>query len=202
MGKISIERDAGGVKGLCVITPQRYGDSRGWFMETYNQADLLAEGLEYMFVQDNHSLSTKGVLRGMHFQKNHPQAKLIRVSRGEVFDVVVDLREGSPTFGKWHGEILSADNAKQMLIPRGFAHGFLTLSDYAEFCYKCDEYYHPEDEGGVIWNDPEIGIEWPGVVGDYSAAADASGCSLTDGTPLILSEKDKKWLRLKETFSK
>jgi len=190
MGKISIERNAGGIKGLYVITPQRYGDSRGWFMETYNLGDLAVEGLEYTFVQDNQSLSTKGVLRGMHFQKEYPQAKLIRVSRGEVFDVVVDLREGSPTYGKWHGEILNADNAKQMLVPKGFAHGFLTLSDYAEFCYKCDEYYHPEDEGGIIWNDPSIGIKWPLQVCEHGILC------MDDGTEITLSDKDRKLPKL------
>ena len=132
MGKISIERNVGGIEGLHVITPQRYGDDRGWFMENYNQKDLLAEGLDYKFVQDNESLSSKAVLRGMHFQIKYPQAKLIRVSRGAVLDVVVDMREGSPTYGKWHGEILREDNARQLLVPRGFAHGFLTLSDYAK----------------------------------------------------------------------
>ena len=190
MGKIIIERDRGDIKGLHVITPHRYGDSRGWFMETYNRADLLAEGLDYSFVQDNQSLSTKGVLRGMHFQRNYPQAKLIRVTRGVVFDVVVDLRDGSSTYGSWHGEILSADNARQMLVPKGFAHGFLTLSDYAEFNYKCDDYYHPDDEGGFVWNDPTVGIEWPVIQLKNGTAG------LQDGTELILSEKDINLPRL------
>lgn len=190
MGRISIEKDRGDIKGLHIITPQRYGDSRGWFMETYNRKDLLAGGIEMVFVQDNQSFSSKGVLRGMHFQKEHPQAKLIRVTRGEVLDVVVDLREGSETYGKWHGEILSADNARQILVPKGFAHGFLTLSDYAEFCYKCDEYYYPEDEGGFIWNDPAVGIDWPVVT-----AQDGS-LRMEDGTEIILSEKDRNLARL------
>ena len=190
MGKISIEKDKDGIKGLHIITPCRYGDSRGWFMETYNQKDLSAEGIEIVFVQDNQSLSTKGVLRGMHFQKEHPQAKLIRVTRGEVFDVVVDLRENSGTYGKWHGEILSAENARQILVPKGFAHGFLTLSDYAEFSYKCDDFYHPEDEGGFIWNDPSVGIEWPVVTGEKGELC------MEDGTEIILSEKDRNLMRL------
>lgn len=190
MSKISIERDVKGIEGLCIITPKRFGDSRGWFMESYNRRDLLAEGIDYEFVQDNQSLSKKGVLRGMHFQINHPQTKLIRVVRGEVFDAVVDLREGSPTYGKWHGELLSAENGKQMLVPKGFAHGFLTLSEHAEFFYKCDEYYHPEDEGGFIWNDPSVGIDWPEIVeknGEYY---------LQDGTKITISDKDKKLTKL------
>lgn len=184
MGKLIVEKSVGGIEGLHVITPYRHGDSRGWFMETYNNADLLSAGIEYNFVQENHSLSAKGVLRGMHFQKEHPQAKLIRVIRGEVFDVAVDMRTGSPTYGKWHSEILSADNGKQMLVPKGFAHGFLTLTDYAEFCYKCDDYYHPEDESGFIWDDPSIGIEWPLV------KSEQGGLCMKDGTTIILSEKD------------
>ena len=145
-----------------------------------------------MFVQDNQSCSTKGVLRGLHFQKQFPQTKLVRVIKGAVFDVAVDLRSGSPTYGKWHGEILAEENKKQFLIPRGFAHGFLVLSDIAEFCYKCDDFYHPNDEGGLAWNDPSIGIVWPGVVGSYSGSASAAGYSLDD-IPLNLSEKDQKW---------
>ena len=162
---------------------------------------MKAEGISIRFVQDNQSCSLKGVLRGLHFQKQFPQSKLVRVIRGTVFDVAVDLRKDSSTYGQYHGEILSAENRKQFLIPRGFAHGFLVLSDIAEFCYKCDDFYHPNDEGGLAWNDPEIGIEWPNVVGDYSGNANASGYSLTDGTPLILSEKDQKWQGIKNTFS-
>ena len=152
-----------------------------------------------MFVQDNQSCSTKGVLRGLHFQKQFPQTKLVRVIKGAVFDVAVDLRLGSPTYGKWHGEILTEENKKQFLIPRGFAHGFLVLSDIAEFCYKCDDFYHPNDEGGLAWNDPSIGIVWPGVVGTFSGSASAAGYSL-DGVPLNLSEKDQKWKGIGETF--
>ena len=150
-------------------------------------------GLEIVFVQDNQSMSTKGVLRGLHYQINHPQTKLVRVIEGSVFDVAVDLRNGSKTYGQWHGEILSEENKKQFLIPRGFAHGFLVLTETAEFCYKCDDFYHPNDEGGMAWNDPEIGIVWPGVVGEYKGSASAEGYSF-DGVSLNLSDKDQKWL--------
>ena len=146
-------------------------------------------------------MSTKGVLRGLHFQKKFPQTKLVRVIKGTVYDVAVDLRRSSPTYGKYHGEILTADNKKQYLIPRGFAHGFLVLSDEAECCYKCDDYYHPNDEGGLAWNDPDIGIVWPDVVGAYPGSADASGYTLSDGAPLIMSNKDQKWLGIKNTFT-
>ena len=145
-------------------------------------------------------MSVKGVLRGLHFQKSFPQTKLVRVIKGTVYDVAVDLRQGSPTFGKYHGEILTADNRKQYLIPRGFAHSFLVLSDEAEFCYKCDDFYHPNDEGGLAWNDPEIGIEWPELIGSYPGSASAAGYMLSDGHPLVLSDKDQKWLGLKATF--
>lgn len=201
MGQIKVTRNVDGIEGLCVIEPTVHGDSRGYFMETYNENDMKAEGINIRFVQDNQSCSLKGVLRGLHFQKQFPQSKLVRVIRGTVFDVAVDLRKDSSTYGQYHGEILSAENRKQFLIPRGFAHGFLVLSDIAEFCYKCDDFYHPNDEGGLAWNDPEIGIEWPNVVGDYSGNANASGYSLIDGTPLILSEKDQKWKGIKYTFS-
>ena len=166
-------------------------------METYSQRDMLEAGIDITFVQDNQSMSTKGVLRGLHFQKNFPQTKLVRVIKGEVFDVAVDLRKGSETYGKWYGVILSEENKKQFLIPRGFAHGFLVLSDIAEFCYKCDDFYHPNDEGGLAWNDPEIGVEWPEIVGEYQGTADSEGYTLKDGTPLNLSDKDKKWDGLK-----
>ena len=159
--------------GMYVIEPKRYDDRRGYSMEIYKKADFDAAGLAYDFVQDNQSGSRKGVLRGLHFQRTHPQAKLVHVLRGAVFDVAVDLRKGSGTYGEWTGVLLSDENRKQLLIPRGFAHGFLVMSDYAEFAYKCDDFYHPEDEGGVIWNDPDIGVEWP-----------------EDGE-IILSEKDK-----------
>ena len=169
-------------------------------METFSQKDMYEAGLYISFVQDNQSMSTKGVLRGLHFQKSFPQTKLVRVIKGTVYDVAVDLRMGSPTYGKYHGEILTANNKKQYLIPRGFAHGFLVLSDEAEFCYKCDDFYHPNDEGGLAWNDPEIGIKWPEVIGEYPGSADASGYKLKDGSPLILSDKDQKWMGLKNTF--
>lgn len=185
MGQIKVEKNVGGIEGLCVINPAVHGDSRGYFMETYNENDMKEAGLNYVFVQDNQSMSTKGVLRGLHFQKQYPQTKLVRVVRGEVFDVAVDIRDGSETFGKWYGVLLSAENKKQFLIPRGFAHGFLVLSNEAEFCYKCDDFYHPNDEGGIAWNDPEIGIIWPEV----------------DGI-LNLSEKDKSWKTLNEAINK
>ena len=199
MGQISVEKNVGGIEGLCVITPAVHGDARGYFMETYNAADMWEAGLDITFVQDNQSMSTKGVLRGLHFQKEFPQCKLVRVVRGAVYDVAVDLREGSTTFGKWYGVELSAENKKQFLIPRGFAHGFLVLSDEAEFCYKCDDFYHPNDEGGLAWNDPEIGIQWPKLEGEYKGTASAEGYTI-DGTPLNLSEKDQKWLGIKDTF--
>ena len=200
MGQIKVEYNVGGINGLCVIEPAIHGDSRGYFMETYNANDMREAGLDILFVQDNQSMSTKGVLRGLHFQKKYPQTKLVRVIKGVVYDVAVDLREYSSTFGKYHGELLSEDNKKQFLVPRGFAHGFLVLSETAEFCYKCDDFYHPNDEGGLAWNDPEIGIEWPEIIGDYPGSADASGYTLTDGTPLNLSEKDQKWSGIRDTF--
>lgn len=200
MGQIQVEKNVGGIAGLCVIQPTVHGDSRGYFMETYSQRDMAEAGLDIPFVQDNQSMSTKGVLRGLHFQKHYPQTKLVRVIRGSVFDVAVDLRSGSATYGKWYGVELTEENKKQFLIPRGFAHGFLVLSDEAEFCYKCDDFWHPNDEGGMAWNDPEIGIEWPQVRGAYPGTACAQGYTLADGTPLNLSEKDQHWLGLKDTF--
>ncbi|MBR2586911.1 dTDP-4-dehydrorhamnose 3,5-epimerase [Candidatus Saccharibacteria bacterium] len=170
------------IKDVYIITPKVFGDSRGYFMETFSDKDFKSAGLNYTFVQDNQSSSTKGVLRGLHFQKTHPQAKLVRVLNGEVFDVAVDLREGSETYGKYVGVILSGDNKKQLLIPRGFAHGFLVLSDTAEFAYKCDEFYHPEDEGGLPFDDPEIKIDWPSLDVEYK-----------------LSEKDQKHPPLKDS---
>jgi dTDP-4-dehydrorhamnose 3,5-epimerase len=149
------------IDGVVIVEPKVFGDSRGYFMETYNKTDFDKAGLVYDFVQDNQSKSHKGVLRGLHFQIHHPQAKLVRVVSGEVFDVAVDLRKGSKTYGKWVGVTLSAENKKMFMIPRGFAHGFVVLSDTAEFVYKCDEFYHPEDDGGIMWNDPDIGIVWP-----------------------------------------
>ena len=190
MGQMTVEKNAGGIPGLCVITPAVHGDDRGYFMETYSQRDMAEAGLDITFVQDNQSMSTKGVLRGLHYQINYPQTKLVRVIQGAVFDVAVDLRPGSETYGKWYGIELTAENKKQFLIPKGFAHGFLVLSQTAEFCYKCDEFYHPGDEGGIAWNDPMIGIRWPGVEGAYPGSASAQGYFL-DGTPLKLSQKDQ-----------
>ncbi|MCH5270427.1 MAG: dTDP-4-dehydrorhamnose 3,5-epimerase [Lachnospiraceae bacterium] len=180
MGKLTVETCI--IEGVKIITPQVFGDERGYFTETYNYNDYKAAGIDQIFVQDNQSASKRGVLRGLHFQKEFPQDKLVRVIKGEVFDVVVDLRPGSATFGQWYGEILSEVNKKQLFVPKNFAHGFLVLSDYAEFCYKCSDFYHPGDEGGIIWNDAEIGIKWP----------------LQEGAELIFSEKDTKWGSLKE----
>lgn len=197
MGQIAVEKNVNGIEGLCVITPTVHGDSRGYFMETYSQRDMAEVGLKISFVQDNQSMSTKGVLRGLHFQKLYPQTKLVRVINGTVFDVAVDIRRGSKTYGKWHGEILSKENNKQFLIPRGFAHGFLVLSEYAEFCYKCDDFYHPNDEGGIAWNDPQLGIVWPKLEGRYNGTASSDGY-MVNGTPLILSDKDQKWAGIKD----
>lgn len=193
MGQIKVEKNAGGIEGLCVIEPAVHGDARGYFMETYNQKDMEEEGLTMNFVQDNQSSSVKGVLRGLHFQKEFPQGKLIRVIKGHVFDVAVDVRKSSRTYGKWYGIDLTDENKKQFYIPEGFAHGFLVLSDIAEVCYKCTDYYHPGDEGGIAWNDPEIEVAWPGVLGEYRGSASAEGYRLADGTALRLSEKDQLW---------
>lgn len=182
MGKITVTPCD--IEGLYVIEPTVFKDERGYFVETYNQNDMKEAGLDMVFVQDNQSMSTRGVLRGLHFQKQFPQGKLVRVVRGKVFDVAVDLRSDSKTYGKWFGVELSAENMKQFYIPEGFAHGFLVLSDEAEFCYKCTDFYRPGDEGGLAWNDPEIGVEWP----------------LEEGVDLIISEKDQKWKGLKDTF--
>ena len=181
MAQIKVTHNLSGIEGLCLmIEPTVHGDARGYFYETYNQKDMEEAGFTYSFVQDNQSCSVKGVLRGLHFQIRYPHTKLVRVISGSVFDVAVDLRNGSPSYGRWHGEILTAENKKQFLIPKGFAHGFLVLSDMAEFCYKCDDFYHPNDEGGIIWNAPQIGIAWP-VEGLEN---------------LIMSDKDKKWPEL------
>lgn len=193
MGQIKVEKNVGGIEGLCVIEPAIHGDNRGYFMETYSQRDMEEAGLYITFVQDNQSMSTKGVLRGLHFQKTYPQTKLVRVIKGVVFDVAVDLRANSDTFGKWYGIELTEENKKQFLIPKGFAHGFLVLSDVAEFCYKCDDFYHANDEEGLAWNDPEIDIKWPGVVGEYRGCASAVGYILQDGVQLNISDKDQKW---------
>ena len=199
MGQITVEKNVDGIEGLCIITPAVHGDARGYFLETYSQRDMAEMGIDVVFVQDNQSMSTKGVLRGLHFQKQYPQTKLVRVIKGEVFDVAVDLRADSPTYGRYHGELLTEENKKQFLIPRGFAHGFLVLSDTAEFCYKCDDFYHPNDEGGMAWNDPEIGIQWPKLEGIYHGTASAEGYTV-DGVALNLSDKDQKWLGIKDTF--
>ena len=198
MGQIKVTQAP--IKGLYIVEPSVHGDSRGYFVETYNQRDMDEAGLNMRFVQDNQSSSTKGVLRGLHFQKAYPQGKLVRAIRGEVFDVAVDLRQGSETFGKWYGLVLSEENHKQFYISEGFAHGFLVLSDIAEFCYKVTDFWHPGDEGGLAWNDPEIGIEWPQLVGSYQGSADASGYTLSDGTALNLSEKDQKWPGIREGY--
>ena len=182
MGKITVTPCD--IEGLYVIEPTVFKDERGYFVETYNQNDMKEAGLDMVFVQDNQSMSTRGVLRGLHFQKQFPQGKLVRVVRGKVFDVAVDLRSDSKTYGKWFGVELSAENMKQFYIPEGFAHGFLVLSDEAEFCYKCTDFYHPGDEGAIGWKHTEIGVEWP----------------LEEGVDLIISEKDQKWKGLKDTF--
>lgn len=169
------------IKGVYEIEVKKYGDNRGYFMESYKESDFKAAGLDYIFIQDNQSRSKYGVLRGLHFQKHYPQAKLVRCIEGKVYDVCVDLRKGSPTYGKYHGVILDAEKGNLFMIPRGFAHGFLVLSETATFCYKCDEIYHPEDESGIIWNDPEIGIDWP-----YTE-------------DILLSEKDQRYKNLSES---
>lgn len=193
MGQITVEKNVGGIEGLCVITPAVHGDERGYFMETYNERDMKEAGFDIDFVQDNQSMSVKGVLRGLHFQKNYPQCKLVRAVKGCVFDVAVDLREGSKTYGKWYGVELSEENRKQFLIPENFAHGFLVLSDVAEFCYKVNDFWHPNDEGGLAWNDQAIGIVWPQVTGKYNGTPSAEGYVMEDGTQLTLSDKDQKW---------
>ena len=198
MGQIKIVKAP--IEGLYVIEPAVHGDSRGYFSETYNQRDMQEAGLNMVFVQDNESMSTKGLLRGLHFQKEFPQGKLVRVIKGAVFDVAVDLRADSPTYGKWYGIELTEENHKQFYISEGFAHGFLVLSDEAKFCYKVTDFYHPGDEGGLAWNDPEIGIEWPQLVGEYKGSPSGEGYTLSDGTPLNLSDKDQKWSGIKETF--
>lgn len=198
MGQITVTECP--IKGLYIIEPAVHGDARGYFMETYNLRDMQEAGLDMNFVQDNQSMSVKGVLRGLHYQKQYPQGKLVRAIKGRVFDVAVDLRTGSETYGKWYGVELSAENKKQFYISEGFAHGFLVLSDEAEFCYKVTDFYHPGDEGGLAWNDPAIGIEWPEVIGEYAGNASAEGYTLSDGTPLNLSDKDQKWAGIETAF--
>ena len=180
MGKFAVETCH--IDGLKVITPTVFGDERGYFMETYQYNDFKEIGIDMEFVQDNQSASKKGVLRGLHYQLHYPQDKLVRVIKGEVFDVAVDMREGSATYGKWFGIKLTEENKKMFFIPKGFAHGFLVLSEYAEFVYKCTDFYHPNDEGGVLWNDEEIGIDWP----------------IEKDMKLTLSDKDTKWGKLSE----
>ena len=199
MGQIKVTKCP--IEGLYIIEPAVHGDNRGYFMETYSQRDMAEAGLNMVFVQDNQSMSVKGVLRGLHFQKEYPQGKLVRAIKGRVFDVAVDLRAGSETYGKWYGVELTEENKKQFYISEGFAHGFLVLSDTAEFCYKVTDFYHPGDEGGLAWNDPAIGIQWPELQGEYAGSASAEGYTLSDGTPLNLSDKDQKWLGLGETFA-
>ena len=182
MAKITVEKCP--IDGLFIITPAVFGDERGYFTETYNKRDMEEFELNMEFVQDNQALSKKGVLRGLHFQKEHPQGKLVRVLFGEVFDVAVDLRKNSPTFGKWFGVLLSGENMKQFYISEGFAHGYLVLSDSAVFAYKCTDFYHPNDEGGIMYNDADIAVEWP----------------IPEGMELTVSEKDKKWPGFKDAF--
>lgn len=195
MGQIKVTKAP--IEGLYVIEPTVHTDSRGYFMETYNQREMQEAGLTMHFVQDNQSRSTKGVLRGLHFQKQYPQGKLVWVIRGSVFDVAVDMRKGSKTYGQWYGMELTEENKKQFYISEGFAHGYLVLSDAAEFCYKVTDFWHPGDEGGIAWNDPDIGIDWPQLTGEYQGTASAKGYRMEDGTGLILSEKDELWQRLK-----
>lgn len=198
MGQIKVTKAP--IEGLYIIEPAIHGDKRGYFMETYNKRDMEEAGLNLNFVQDNQSMSQKGVLRGLHFQKQFPQGKLVRVIKGCVFDVAVDLRKNSETYGKWFGVELTEENRKQFYISEGFAHGFLVRSETAEFCYKVTDFYHPSDDCGLAWNEPTIGIDW-GIQGEYNGTASAEGYTLPDGTPLLLSDKDQKWVNLKDTFS-
>lgn len=191
MGKILVEETP--LKGVYVIEPHVFGDERGYFFESYNERDFQTYGLEMRFVQDNQSMSAKGVLRGMHFQKQYAQGKLVRTLVGSVYDVVVDIRPGSETFGKWFGVELSEENHRQLYIKPGFAHGYLALTNKAVFAYKTTDYYHPEDEGGLLWNDPEIGIQWPGV----EQGPDGS-LRLQDGTALTINERDRRWPTLQQ----
>lgn len=188
------------IEGLKIIEPDVLGDGRGYFFEAFNLKNLEEVGIRFHFVQENQSLSAKGVIRGLHFQKQFPQAKLARVLRGSVFDVAVDVRPASKTYGKWYGTILSEENKRMFLIPEGFAHGLMSLEEGSVFCYKCSDYYHPGDEGGIAWNDPEVGIVWPGIQGEYTGTASALGYCMSDGSPLILSEKDQKWQPLSKAF--
>lgn len=199
MGQIIVTKCP--IEGLYIIEPAVHGDNRGYFMETYSQRDMHEAGLDMVFVQDNQSMSKKGVLRGLHYQKEHPQGKLVRVIRGRVFDVAVDIRVGSKTYGQWFGVELSEENKKQFYVSEGFAHGFLVLSDEAEFCYKVTDFYQPEDEAGLVWNDPDIGIKWPDVVGEYNGTGSVTGYRMADGTKLNINERDQKWGTLKQLKS-
>lgn len=186
MGQMKIIRCP--IEGLAVIEPRIFGDERGYFFESYNERDMVAAGLGMRFVQDNESMSRRGVLRGLHFQRQHPQGKLVRVLQGCVYDVAVDVRPGSPTYGQHFGVELSAENHRQFYIAPGFAHGYLALSETAVFAYKVTDFYHPEDEGGIAWDDPDIGIVWPDVVMGTAA--------MQDGTPLNINDRDRRWPRL------
>lgn len=198
MGQIKVEKNVGGIEGFCVIEPAIQGNAHGYFIETYNEKDM--KEVDINLVQENQSMPTKDVLLGLHFQMRYPQCKLVQAVRVTVFNVTVDLRSNSETYGKWYGVTLSAENKKQFLIPEDFAHWFLVLSDEAEFCYKANDLWHPDDEVGIAWNDPEIDIEWPELKGEYKDSASAEGYSLADETVLHLSDKDQKWLGLKDTF--
>ena len=189
------------IKDVILVKPTVFGDNRGFFMETYKKTEFTENGIDVEFNQDNHSKSSAHVLRGLHYQaKPYEQAKLVRCVRGRIYDVAVDIRPNSKTFGQYVKVELSEDNKQMLFIPEGFAHGFLVLSDEAEFCYKVNDFWHPNDEGGMAWNDPEIGIEWPELKGEYKGSASAEGYTLEDGTALNLSDKDQKWLGLKDTF--
>ncbi|QOQ78646.1 dTDP-4-dehydrorhamnose 3,5-epimerase [Aerococcus urinaeequi] len=196
MGQIKVTETP--IQGLYVIEPTVYGDDRGYFVETYNQQDMKDAGLDMEFVQDNQSKSKKGVLRGLHFQKEYPQGKLVRVTKGRVFDVAVDVREDSETYGQWYGIELSDENFKQFYISEGFAHGFLVLSDEAVFQYKVTDFYRPGDEGGLAWNDPDIRIEWPEIEGNYHDLISPKTYQMVDGTDLKLSEKDRNWISISQ----
>jgi dTDP-4-dehydrorhamnose 3,5-epimerase len=185
------------ISEIKIIEPKVFGDNRGYFMESWNESVFAAAGFDCRWMQDNESKSGYGVLRGLHYQlEPYAQSKLVRVISGKVLDVVVDIRRGSPTFGKHVSVELSGENKRQIYIPRGFAHGFLVLSDTAEFCYKCDDFYHANDEGGIAWNDPKIGIQWPEIIGKYRGTASSDGYAMSDGTRLKLSEKDQKFSAL------
>lgn len=191
MGQITVTKTP--LKDVLVIEPKVHGDERGYFMETYSERDLAEYGINVRFVQDNQSRSTKGVLRGMHYQKQYSQDKIVRAIKGRIFDVAIDLRKDSETYGKWYGIELSEDNKKQLYIGKGFAHGFLVLSDIAEICYKTSDFYHPEDEAGIAWNDPSVGIEWPEIEGEYRENGSCEGYIMKDGTPLKMNDRDQRW---------